>query len=105
MPNVRTSETSTLVYEGPRAMLRPALPNWPAWVCGFSRWNDERLIHSSTVRGPPFGSATTFGRLAAKPEIGGLLACSETFAESETVKGVPELWVAMTLTCSPSTTV
>ena len=52
---------STLVYDGPRAMFRPALPNWPACVCRFSRSNAERLSHSSTVRGPALGSPTRFG--------------------------------------------
>ena len=72
-------------------MLRPAFPNCPACVCRFRRWKAERLIHSSTVCGPAFGSPTRFGRLAGKPEIGGLLACSATLAESDTVNGVPEL--------------
>ena len=80
-------------------MLRPALPNCPAWVTGSSRWKADRLIQASTVRGPPFGSPTRFGRLAAKPEIGGLLACSETLVESDTVNGVPELCDAMTFSC------
>src|SRR5687768_875168 len=82
-------------------MLRPALPNCPACVCRLRRSNAERLSHSSDVRGPAFGSPTRFGRLAAKPEIGGLLACSATLAESETVNGVPELKDAMALICQP----
>src|SRR5688572_28817095 len=86
-------------------MLRPALPNWPACVRTFSRWNASRLIHASTECGPAFGSPTRLGRLAAKPEIGGLLACSATLAESDTVKGVPEFIEAMALSCQPSNTV
>jgi hypothetical protein len=72
-------------------MLRPALPNWPAWVWTFSRSNAERPIHSLTVCGPALGSPMRFGRLAGKPEIGGLLACNDTLAVSDTVNGVPEL--------------
>src|SRR5262245_7130558 len=83
-------------------MLRPALPNWPACVCGFKRWNADRLSHSSTVRGPAFGSPTTFGRLATKPEIGGLFAWSDTLVESETVNGVPELYDAIAFSCQSS---
>src|SRR5688572_922035 len=66
-----------------------------------SRSKADRLIHSFTVCGPLFGSPIRFGRLAAKPEIGGLFACSETLAESETVNGVPEVSVAMALNCHP----
>src|SRR5688572_5736082 len=65
----------------------------------FKRSNALRLIHASTVRGPAFGSPTTFGRLAGKPEMGGLFAWRATLAESDTVNGVPELCAAMTLTC------
>src|SRR5262245_31381074 len=86
-------------YEGPRAMLRPASPNCPACVWMSSRWNADRPIHSSGVCGPASGSPTTFGRLAGNPEIGGLLACSATLAESETVNGVPELYVAIPFNC------
>src|SRR5688500_14981961 len=82
-------------------MLRPALPNCPACVWTFSRANADRLSHASTVCGPAFGSSTTFGRLAGNPEIGGLLACSATFAESDTVNGVPELCAAITFSCQP----
>src|SRR5829696_3066048 len=85
-------------------MLRPALPNWPACVCTFSRWKALRLIHASTVCGPALGSPTTSGRLAGNPEIGGLFACSDTFAESETVKGVPELCAAIAFSCQPPNT-
>src|SRR5690606_15036170 len=93
LPSVklRTSDTSTFVYDGPRAMFRPALPNVPASVSGSSRRKADRLIHSSTVRDPAFGSPMRSGRLAGKPEIGGLFAWSATLAESDTVKGVPEL--------------
>src|SRR4051812_14374146 len=70
----------------------------------LSRWKADRLSHSLTVCGPPFGSPITFGRLAGKPEIGGLFAWSATLAESETVNGVPELWVAMVLICPPPIT-
>ena len=83
-------------------MLRPALPNCPACVCGSRRLNASRLIHASTVCGPAFGSPIRSGRLAANPEIGGLLACSDTFVESETVNGVPELCVAIALICQSS---
>src|SRR5687768_3655330 len=82
-------------------MFRPALPNWPACVWMFRRSNADRLIHASTVCGPLFGSPMTLGRLAANPEIGGLLACSATFAESETVNGVPEVTVPIALNCQP----
>src|SRR5688572_26552362 len=85
-------------------MLRPALPNWPACVWMLNRWNAERLSHASTVCGPAFGSPTRFGRLAGKPEMGGLLAWSATLAESDTVNGVPELCEAITFTCQPSKT-
>src|SRR5215210_136012 len=97
----RTSDTSTLVKDGPRAMLRPALPNWPACVWMSRRRNADRLSHSFTVCGPAFGSPIRLGRLAGKPDIGGLFACSDTFAESDTVKGVPELCVAMVFSCHP----
>src|SRR4030095_14841690 len=101
----RTKERSMSAYEGPRAMLRPASPNCPACVCTSRRSNDDRLIHSSTVWGPALGSPTTFGRLAGKPEIGGLFACSATLAESETVNGVPELYVAIPFNCHPANSV
>src|SRR6185503_2080111 len=80
-------------------MLRPALPNCPACVATFNRSNAPRLNHASTVCGPAFGSPTTLGRLAGKPEIGGLLACSATLAESDTVNGVPELSDAIAFNC------
>jgi hypothetical protein len=56
------------------------------------------------VCGPPFGSPTRFGRLAGKPDIGGLFACSATSAESDTVNGVPELYAAIAFTCHPPKT-
>src|SRR5690349_19435468 len=91
--------------DGPRAMLRPALPNCPACGGAFNRSTGARLTDASTSCGPAFGSPTRFGRLAGNPEIGGLLACSATLAESDAVNGVPELYDAMPFTCQPPSTV
>src|SRR6185436_18266578 len=101
MAKLRVSDKSKLVNAGPLAMLRPAFPNCPACVCGFKRWKTDRLIHASTVCGPLLGSPIRLGRLAANPEIGGLLACSETFVESDTVNGVGELCMTIVFNCHP----
>ena len=86
---------------GPRAMLRPAFPNSPAWVTGFKRRKEDLLSHSFTVCGPALGLPMRSGRLAKYADSGGLLACRATLALSYTVKGVPEFADAIRLTCQP----
>src|SRR5688500_12835238 len=86
-------------------MLRPALPNWPTCVWTFSRWNASGLIQATTVCGPAFGSPTTLGRLAGNPEMSGLLACTATWAEYDSVEGEQEHIDAMALSCEASSRV
>src|SRR6185295_158945 len=76
------SDVSRLANPGPRAILRPALPNWPASDLGSRRRNEDRLSHCPTVCGPALGSPATSGRLAKYADSGGLLACKATFAVS-----------------------
>src|ERR1700722_13231901 len=98
---LRSTETSKSVNAGPSSTSRPSLPNCPACVTGFKRWNADGLTHCWMVCGPALGFAIRFGRLAGIPEMGGLLAWSETLVESYTVYGDGELCVPMMLNCHP----